>query len=544
MARTSEPRLIIIGSGVAGIALACRLRSQYGYQNFTIYEREPSIGGTWYLNTYPGVGCDVDSHLYSFSFNPNPDWSRRFADQAEILQYMHSTVDKFGVRPHVQLRTEVVAAEWDVANKVWSVNLRDTSTGHAFRREAEMLVSCVGTISIPKECDIPSSESYKGAIFHSARWNHKFDMQGKKIAVVGNGCSGAQLMPFVAEKASKVVQFQRSPQWINERPNPSFSSFQKWCFRYIPFWNKLYRFYLWRSTDVLHSLYITGSESLEKQRAVAQREAEEYMTSTAPKAYLDMLMPKFPLGCKRRVFDPGYLECLHKPNVELTTERIVSFTETGLRTSKRTMDFDAVVLSTGFKIQEFLSPIKIVGANGQSLNEHWKDTRGAQAYKATFVHGFPNFGIVFGPNSFPAHNSVIFSNETQVEFILKTLINPVLRGNFEVLNVKQAAEDSNVNQVQAGLKNMVWNEGCANWNLDAHGRNTTNYHGPTAQFWWDLYWPVWKDFELSGGNKALPWAPWTKFSMWTVGITVTAALAVQSSRSSGAYLMNTLPQFR
>ncbi|KAK7178628.1 monooxygenase [Paraphaeosphaeria sporulosa] len=501
MARTSEQRLIVIGSGIAGIALACRLRCQNGYENFTVYEREASIGSTWYLNKYPGVGCDVDSHLYSFSFNPNPDWSRRSAGQAEILQYMHNTVDN----------------KWNTAKRVWSVKLRNTDTGHEFRREAEMLVSCVGTISIPKGCDIPGNESYKGATFHSARWNHEFDMQGKKIAVVGNGCSGAQLMPFVAEKASKVVQFQRSPQWINERPNPSFSSFQKWCFRYIPFWNKLYRFYLWRSTDVLHSLYMTGSASLEKQRAIAQRGAEEYMTRTAPKAYLNMLMPKFPLGCKRRIFDPGYLECLHKPNVELTTERITSFTETGLQTTKRTMDFDAVVLSTGFKIQEFPSPITITGAN------------------ATFVHGFPNFGIVFGPNSSPAHNSVIFSNETQIEFILKSMINPVLRGSFEVLDVKQAAEDRNVNQVQAGLKNMVWNDGCANWNLDAHGRNTTNYHGPTAQFWWDLYWPVWKDFELYGGDKALPWAPWTKWSAWTVGVAATVALAVQRAHVRGLY---------
>lgn len=510
-----EPRLIVIGAGTAGIALASRLRFQLGYKNFIIYERENDIGGTWYLNTYPGVGCDVDSHLYSFSFNPNPNWSKRFADQAEILEYLHDTADKFGARQHVQLRTEVVSAKWIVPRRVWQVVLRDMSTGLEFTQEAEMLISCVGTISIPKECDIPGHEAYKGAIFHSARWNHKFDLKGKRVAVVGNGCSGAQLMPHVANVAAQVVQFQRSPQWINERPNPIFSEFRKWCFRNIPLYGKLYRFHVWSSTDALHNLYVTGTDSLEQKRQVAQAEAEQYMRAVAPKKYLEILLPKFPLGCKRRVFDPGYLACLHKPNVELTTERITNFTETGLETSRGKADFDAVVLSTGFKIQEFLSPIEITGGNGKTLNEHWKETRGAQAYRATFVHGFPNFGIVFGPNAFPAHNSVIFTNETQVEYIVKTLIAPMLNRSFEVLEVKQAAENYDSNNVQEKLKTMVWSGGCANWNLNAAGRNTTNYHDPTWKFWWSLYWPVWEDFELTGGTGRLPWAPWTKAVAWT-----------------------------
>ncbi|KAJ9143793.1 Short-chain dehydrogenase/reductase SDR [Pleurostoma richardsiae] len=515
MAPRTEPRLIIIGCGTAGIALAARLRSQLGYKNFVIYERENDVGGTWYLNTYPGVGCDVDSHLYSFSFNPNPDWSRRFADQAEILQYLHSTVDEFGVREHVQLRTEVVAATWLEEKRAWSVCLRDMETGHKFLQEAEMLVSCVGTISIPKDCDIPGHESYRGAIFHSARWNHDLDLRGKRVAVIGNGCSAAQLMPYVARDAAQVVQFQRSPQWINARPNPEFSEFRKWCFRNVPLYGRMFRFWVWKSTDALHDLYVTGSESLERSRQQAQREAEEYMRKTAPEEYLDMLIPTFPLGCKRRIFDPGYLECLHWPNVELTTERIVGFTETGLKTPQREIDFDAVVLSTGFKIQEFLSPIEVVGRDGKTLNDHWRDTRGAQAYRATFVHGFPNFGIVFGPNAFPAHNSVIFTNETQAEYVIKTLVRPVLRGSFDVLEVKQSAETRNANHVQERLKTMVWSGGCANWNLDASGRNTTNYHDPTWKFWWDLYWPVWADFDLLGGTGSLPQAPWTKLAVWT-----------------------------
>ncbi|KAJ9625205.1 hypothetical protein H2204_010592 [Knufia peltigerae] len=513
--RTAEPRLIVIGCGVAGIALSARLRSQLGYDNFVVYERERSIGGTWYLNTYPGVGCDVDSHLYSFSFNLNPDWSKRFAEQSEILQYLQDTVDKFEVRPHVRLGVEVVEAAWIEEKSVWRVTLRDLDDNHVFHKEAEMLVSCVGTISIPKDCNIPGHEKFRGDIWHSARWNHNVSLKGKRVAVVGNGCSAAQLVPYVVKEAVQVYQFQRSPQWINERPNSNFTDFQKWCFRYLPLWNRIYRYYLWKNTDALHNLYQSETARSIRNRAAATKQAKTYMMATAPKKYHDLLIPQFPLGCKRRIFDPGYLESLHSPNIEVSAEPILEIIETGLRTPQQSIDVDAIILSTGFKIQEFLSPITVKGVGGVSLNEHWKDTRGAQAYKATFVTGFPNFGIVFGPNAFPAHNSVIYTNEVQVEYIIKTMVKPILRGDFQVIDVKEAAEHRDVNIVQARLKSMVWNAGCSNWNLDAAGRNTTNYPDETWKFWYQLYWPVWKDFNLYGGKGTHPLHP-----AWKVAATL------------------------
>lgn len=531
MTSTHEPRLIIIGCGIAGIALSARLRSDLGYKNFVIYERENAVGGTWFLNTYPGVGCDVDSHLYSFSFNLNPNWSKRFAEQPEILQYLNSTVDKFGIRPHVRLGVEVVEATWVQERSLWRVTLRDLSTGHNFVREAEMLVSCVGTISIPKDCDIPGSEKYQGVIFHSARWNHAFDMKGKRVAVIGNGCSGAQLMPYVAATAGKTYQFQRSAQWINERPNRDFSALQKWVFAHVPLVNRLYRFYLWKGTDALHGLYTSESARSERDREKATALALEYMTKTAPRKYHDILIPKFPLGCKRRIFDPGYLECLHNPNVHLTSEPVLSLSENGIQTDKRTIEVDAIVLSTGFKIQEFLSPITVRGVTGQTLNQHWQDTRGAQAYRATFVTGFPNFGIIFGPNAFPAHNSVIFTNETQAEYIIKTMIKPILKRNFSVIDVKEAAENCDANFVQSQLKSMVWNSGCTNWNLDKSGRNTTNYHDTTWRFWYELYWPKWKDFNVSGASVSYPLHPILETATWVAGaaIIIPAFYAVLSS---------------
>lgn len=481
-----EPRAIIIGCGVAGISLAAKLKLELGYENFTIYEREKGIGGTWYLNTYPGVGCDVDSHLYSFSFDLNPDWSKRFAEQDEILQYLNDTVDKFKIRQHVVHEIEVVAASWQDDREVWRVDLHDLTNGHKFTQEAEVLVSCVGTISIPADCTIPGHETFKGEIWHSARWNHKYPLTGKSVAVVGNGCSAAQLMPHMAKDAKQVYQFQRSAQWINERPNREFSSFEKFCFRYVPGYNKFYRFLLWKNTDALHYLYQSNTQASIHARANATEVARDYMKANSPKKYHDILIPKFPLGCKRRIFDPGYLACLYRDNVELTTEPILEILPDGIRTSKRDIKVESIVLSTGFKIQEFLSPINVKGRGGITLNEHWKNTRGAQAYKATFVSGFPNFGIIFGPNAFPAHNSVIYTNEVQTEFVIKTVFRPLLRGDFQVIDVKESAEMADANNVQKELKSMVWSSGCTNWNLDKSGRNTTNYHDATWKFWYSL----------------------------------------------------------
>ncbi|KAL2864270.1 flavin-containing monooxygenase [Aspergillus lucknowensis] len=520
-----EPRAIIIGCGVAGIALSARLKKDLNYSNFIVYEREAQIGGTWFLNTYPGVGCDVDSHLYSFSFNPNPNWSKRFAEQPEILEYLNSTVDKFGIRPHVRCGIEVVEARWDESGRVWRVQLRDFETGYTFHREAEILVSCVGTISIPKDCDIPKWESFNGAIWHSARWNHEYDLTGRTVAVVGNGCSAAQLVPQVVKHAKKVFQFQRSAQWVTSRVNREFTALEKWCFRYIPLLARWYRFKLWKDTDALHTLYMSDTPALVAQRERATRSAVEYIKQNAPAKYHDVLVPQFPLGCKRRIFDPGYLSCLYKDNIELTSEPIVEFFEGGLRTPNRDIAVDAVVLSTGFKIQQFLSPITVYGRHS-TLNEHWQATRGAQAYKGTFVAGFPNFGIIFGPNAFPAHNSVIYTNEVQVEYLIKAMFRPVLAGHFATLEVKEAAEMYDANALQGKLKNMVWSGGCSNWNLDTRGRNTTNYPDNTWKFWWQLYWPRWRDFDIGGDTGRRPWHPLQK---------VVVAVAVVSLALGGAY---------
>lgn len=253
----------------------------------------------------------------------------------------------------------------------------------------DIFISCVGAISIPKDCNIPGHESFTGSIWHSARWNHKYDYKGKRIAVIGNGCSASQFVPALVDAGCEVVQYARSPQWYHPRPNHTFSSLQKLAFKWLPGLQRLYRLYLFIDTDNLITTYLATPVAA-KVRAKVESESLAYMKATAPAKYHGILQPNYPLGCKRRVFDPGYLECLNKPNIELIPEGIdhiegsTIVSQSGIR-----RDFDAIVLATGYKVQEFLTPMEIVGENG-SLVDHWKASRGAQAYKGTFVSGFPN----------------------------------------------------------------------------------------------------------------------------------------------------------
>ncbi|KAM0330103.1 hypothetical protein ACHAQA_004275 [Verticillium albo-atrum] len=315
----STPNTIIIGGGVAAIAMAHTLKCKLGHDDFVIYEKRNGPGGTWVANTYPGCGSDVPIHLYSFSFNLNPNWTQALADQEEIL-----------------------------------------------------------------ECEI----------FHTAEWNHNFDYAGKRIAVIGNGCSAAQVVPTIASKVKQVTQYARSPQWYHPRPNKLFSSWEKFCFKYVPLWQRWHRLDLFLKTDQLASIY-GSDESQVKARLELEEEARQYILSEAPEKYHAFLVPQFPLGCKRRIYDPGYLACLRRDNVQLLPEGIQEFTETGLISERGTEeDFDAVILATGFSVSSFLAPMKIVGRNGKSLHEQWEEHRGAQAYMGTFVHNHPNFAIL------------------------------------------------------------------------------------------------------------------------------------------------------
>jgi cation diffusion facilitator CzcD-associated flavoprotein CzcO len=374
--------------------MAYTLKHKLGFGDFTIYEKLDGVGGTWRTNTYPGVGCDVPTILYSFHFNINPDWSKELCDGPEILEYMESTVDKFDLRKYMHFSIECLGAEWNKQTQKWDVKFRDMQTNLEFVRSASIFISAVGGISYPRDVHFTGEEKFQGAIFHTARWDHSYDYCGKRMAIIGNGCSAAQVVPTVIKTAAYVTQYARSPQWYHERPNRNFTKMETWAFRYIPLWERWKRLQLFLENDDLVSTYMPGVQAGKKREKVEDH-AKKYIYSRAPEKYHHFIVPEFPLGCKRRIFDPNYLDALNAPNLQVLPEGISEIDEHGITSSSGKRDeFDVIVLATGFQVQQFLTPMEVIGKDGKSLSQQWKEHRGAQAYMGTYVHNFPNFAIL------------------------------------------------------------------------------------------------------------------------------------------------------
>ncbi|KIX00872.1 uncharacterized protein Z518_09937 [Rhinocladiella mackenziei CBS 650.93] len=500
-----NPEVIVIGAGPSGIALAHTLKHKLGFHDFTIYEKLDGVGGTWRTNTYPGVGCDVPTILYSFSFNLNPNWSKELCDGPEILDYMEATVDKYDLRKHMQFEIECLGAKWNNDTSAWDVQFRDLRTKIEYIRSATIFVSAVGGISYPREVKFPGMETFKGEMFHTARWNHGYDYHGRRMAIIGNGCSAAQVVPAVVKKAAFVKQYARSPQWYHERPNRHFTNVEKWCFRYLPLWERYNRLMLFLQNDDLVSTYMPGAIAT-KKRANVEDHAKKYIYATSPKKYHHFLVPDFPLGCKRRIFDPNYLEALHSPNLEVVPEGIQAIDETGIISDGGDKtEFDLVVLATGFQVQQFLTPMEVVGKHGMTLSQQWKENRGAQAYMGSYVHNFPNFAILFGPNTFPAHNSALFACEVQVEYIARTMIAPIIDRRASVIEVKATSENQWVNSIHDQLKGSVFAAGCSNWYINEFGRNAASWPGYASTYWKEALIPRWGVLTFTGGSKFWVW---------------------------------------
>ncbi|KAK3716303.1 hypothetical protein LTR37_006453 [Vermiconidia calcicola] len=483
---------VIIGAGPAGIAMAYQLKHKLGFHDFTVFDKLDGVGGTWRTNTYPGC------------FNLNPNWSKQLCEQPEILQYMEDTVDKFDIRRHVQTSVECKGAEWQSQLKKWKVSLKDCQTGIEYYRYTSVFVSAVGAISYPRDVKFPGMDDFKGPMFHTARWDHSVDWKGKRIGVIGNGCSAAQVVPALAKYASFVKQYARSAQWYHPRPNHHFTPAEKWAFRWIPLWQRLLRLGIFLEADEQTTAYF-GSEKGRKIRAAAEKESTEYIRAKAPQKYWDFIVPDFPLGCKRRIFDPDYLDALREPNVELLNHGIERITEDGIISSGGDVDhFDIIILATGFQVAQFLVPMEIVGAHGGTLQDQWNESRGAQAYLGTYVHNFPNLAILFGPNTFPANNSALFACETQVDYAVKSLFQPLLDRRAEIIEVKRTAEDSATQTVHQGLAATVFAGDCSNWYIGKYGRNAASWPGLARTFWMATYFPNWQAFNMKGGSSLWP----------------------------------------
>ncbi|KAG8689841.1 hypothetical protein FRC09_012238 [Ceratobasidium sp. 395] len=494
-------KVAIIGAGVGGISTAIALQSQLGHYDYTIYEMAGGVGGTWLENTYPGCACDVPSHWYSLSTEINPDWSALFVGQAEIKAYWERLVQKHKIGSHIEFHSEVLSAVWDEQDQVYAITLQDVRSKETRGVRAQIIVSAVGVFHKPKFPDIPGQDRFRGISMHARIWDHSVDFSNKRVAVIGNGCSATQIVPSLLEDpTTQIVNFCRTPSWLRERPQMIISERAKWIFRNVPLAGKLFRYGIATMMDSAYINWRTGPLGTWVRRR-GERAGIKYIKSRAPEKYHESLIPKFPLGCKRVVVDPGYLTSLNKPNVELEFDTITEVTETGITTKTgKNYDFDIICYATGFDV-EGSSSINVTGTGGKTMADYFKEQGGPTAYMGTTMPGFPNWFSLLGPNTATGHASVIYSEEVQINYAMQ-LIEPVIRGKAKSFSPKAAANRAYNEWIQDELSRTVWTS-CISWYHAGNGKGKLIATWPATQgyLWWLLRTPIWADYETVGGEK-------------------------------------------
>ena len=464
---------IVIGAGFAGIGMAIALQ-RAGVHDFVVLERSHDVGGVWRDNCYPGAACDVPSHLYSFSFEPNPNWSRTFAPQPEIYAYLRRCMRKYALDRHIRFGAEVARARYDEPHALWRVTLTDGT-----ELSAAMLVSGTGQLSRPALPKLPGIETFRGHAFHSAHWDHDYPLAGKRVAVVGTGASAIQFVPAIAGTVRKLTVFQRSPAYITPRPDRAYRPWQKALFRRLPWAMKLHRASIYLRYES-RAIAFTRLSGLMKY-AVGQPFRKQLARQVPDAGQRAQLTPDYPIGCKRILLSSEYLATMSRDNVELVTQGIRRVTEHGIETTDGTHHaVDAIVYGTGFAATEFLSPMRIAGRGGLDLNDAWR--RGAKAYLGLTVPGFPNFFMLYGPNTNLGHNSIVYMLESQIAHVMRCY-RAMQRADATAIEVDEGRYRRFNTHVQQRLAQSVW-AGCKSWYVDAAGHNSTNWHGFTLSYRW------------------------------------------------------------
>ena len=458
-----DVRVAIIGAGFGGLGVAIKLR-EAGFEDFLVLERDEALGGTWWANTYPGCACDVPAHLYSYSFQLNPNWSRMFAPQPEILEYLRRTARERGIEGHLRFRTEVHGARWDEDAQLWHV---DTSRGSL---NAQVLVAAAGGLVEPNYPDIPGLADFQGACFHSARWDHDHDLRGERVGVIGTGASSAQFIPEVQKLASQLTVLQRTPGWVMPRLDHPHSDTQKRLFARFPTLQRAVRTSLYYTAEGLVLGLVYDQRLLKALERIARRHLEKQVPDPEVRA---RLTPNFRIGCKRIIFSNDYLRSYAEPNVELVSDGIREVVGDGVITNTgRHIELDTILLGTGFQVFDPPHASGVVGRDGRTLRERWSDG-GIRAYLGTAVANFPNHFMVMGPNTGLGNNSMINVIEAHAGFVVEALKTMDARGLASV-EVREDVEKRYNENIQARLQHTVWNEGgCKSWYVGPDGRNHT-----------------------------------------------------------------------
>ncbi|MBT0566297.1 NAD(P)/FAD-dependent oxidoreductase [Williamsia sp. CHRR-6] len=461
----------IIGAGFAGLGAAIRLQRN-GIDDYVILERDTRPGGTWRDNTYPGAACDIPSRLYSYSFAPNPDWSRTYSGSAEILSYIDAMVAEFDLARRIRYRTTVTGLVFDEAEGVWEVSVADGPPVHA-----RTVVLASGPLSTPGYPDIRGIDDYTGVRMHSAAWDHDYDFTGKKVGVIGTGASAVQIVPELVKTAAHVSVFQRTPGWVLPRFNPTVSDRTKAVYRRLPGAQRVARATWFAGHEAVALGVVWASPATRVVEAVSKIN----MRRQVPDPWMRrQLTPDFRAGCKRLLMTSDYYPALQRDNCRLITWPIARISEKGVRTVEGIEhQFDALVFATGFEVSKQGTPIPVVGRDGRVLAQEW--ARGAYAYKSFAVSGYPNLYFTFGPNSGPGHSSALVYMEAQIEAIV-TAIHTVLDRDLALLDVRADVQADHNADIQRRLRATTWNSGCQSWYLTADGFNATMFPGFAAQY--------------------------------------------------------------
>jgi cation diffusion facilitator CzcD-associated flavoprotein CzcO len=472
-----ERHIVIVGSGFSGICLGIQLKLA-GIHSFTLLEKADRLGGTWRENTYPGAACDVPSISYCFSFEQKTDWSRLWSPHDEILAYMQHCADKYDITPHIRFGTALESARFDERSGQWRIRTsRNGEPGDELR--ADVLVSGVGQLNRPIVPDLPGLDTFAGESFHSAQWNHDYDLSGKTVGVVGNAASAIQFIPEIAKQVGKLLIFQRSANWMVPKGDRDYTAAERRRFARFPWLARLMRWWTWCQYELMFPVFRQHRRAAAK---MAKTSLDDMHTHIQDPELREALTPDYPIGGKRILFADDYYPALTRENVELVTSPIERVTPEGVVTRDgTTRRLDALILATGFDSTSFLTPMKIEGLHGRSLRDDWKDE--PVAYLGMSVAGFPNFFMMYGPNTNLGHNSIIFMIECQANYIVGAIREIFGRG-IGTLDLREDVMKAYNERIQRELATSVWATTDRSWYKNEAGRITNNWSGTTIRYWW------------------------------------------------------------
>ncbi|WP_193314337.1 flavin-containing monooxygenase [Georgenia ruanii] len=456
-------RIAVIGAGISGIAAGVNLQ-KVGIEEFTIFEKNPDVGGTWFLNSYPGAACDVDSRLYSYSFHTRKQWGRRYAEQPEILDYLNEVVDRFGLRPKIRTSSDVRSCVYDPSSKQWRIACED-----GFEQNFDGVIACVGMLNDPLIPNIPGLDAFTGVATHTARWPKDLDVHGLRAAVVGTGSSAAQIVPAIAPHVHSLHLFQRQPGWVLPKPDKVHAGTVK---RPAGPLQKAERCWQYLRRELAHGKYEMGS-----RRNVRQlRHAVDFLERAVDDPALqEVLKPSYPFGCKRAVRDSNFYPALLRDNVTTVPSALVGVDGSRvIAADGTTVEVDLLVLATGFRAQEFLNTVEVEGPDGRLLSHQWAEAGGPEAFLGVAVPGLPNFFMTYGPNSNTATTSMVFVLERQVEHIVRALAYAD-RNRLTGLMVRPDAHRRFNQWLQSSISDTVWTAGCNNYFSTQDGKIVTNW---------------------------------------------------------------------